>query len=210
MFFDRPMFLTSEPVITEAWASSLSSLFSYYLKGRGPLSTATSQANGFYRAENQPKEDRFPYLQLMLVGSHFGIDGADFVRKNFNIKKSTWNSMYEELKHKNGFHVTPTLLHPGVNGELKLKSKDPLDPLEIHGNFLNSPQDIKIILEGIRLVQKFGKTKAFKKVLLTKYKNELESYIQLILYIKKLFMVGNFLSIHAPPPPQLYTVCSIT
>lgn len=48
----------------------------------------------------------------------------------------------------------PVLLKPKSRGRIKLKSKNPNAPPSIHLNFAQDPNDLKTLIEGIRMVNK--------------------------------------------------------
>lgn len=55
------------------------------------------------------------------------------------------------------------LLNPKSTGEILLRSKDPFEHPIIRAGFLKDEDDLKTLLRGIRLMQKFVKTKAFQR-----------------------------------------------
>jgi choline dehydrogenase len=60
-----------------------------------------------------------------------------------------------------GFTFGPTLLHPVGRGQIKLKSTEPLDPPAITGNYLAGDEDIRVLVEGIKLARRMAQTPAF-------------------------------------------------
>lgn len=55
------------------------------------------------------------------------------------------------------------LLRPNSRGEIKLKSTDPYDHPLLYPNYLTDPQDIKVLVEGVKFAIKLSETEAFQK-----------------------------------------------
>ena len=53
---------------------------------------------------------------------------------------------------------------PKSRGQLKLKSVDPFDRLEIDPNYFDHPDDLTAVLHGMRLMLNVSKTEAFKNM----------------------------------------------
>ncbi len=60
-----------------------------------------------------------------------------------------------------GFTFGPTLLHPESRGQIALRSTNPLEPPAIVGNYLSSAEDVRVLVEGIKLSRQMAATKAF-------------------------------------------------
>lgn len=60
-------------------------------------------------------------------------------------------------------YVRPTNLLPISRGRLVLNSSDPFDYPKIYSNYLVMKQDIDVIIDGIRIIQKLTRTKALQK-----------------------------------------------
>ena len=52
-------------------------------------------------------------------------------------------------------------MRPKSRGKISLKSTDPNDPPKIEPNYLTHPDDIRTLIEGIKLVRKIGNSTAF-------------------------------------------------
>ncbi|XP_044261112.1 glucose dehydrogenase [FAD, quinone]-like [Tribolium madens] len=61
------------------------------------------------------------------------------------------------------FKIAPTLLNPKSRGKILLKSKNPHDKPLIFANYLDDPQDVEILLEGIKFGLKQIESEPFAK-----------------------------------------------
>ena len=60
-----------------------------------------------------------------------------------------------------GFTLVSILLRPQSRGSLKLRSRDPFEPPLIQPNNLDSPDDLQVLIEGIRLAHRVAAANAF-------------------------------------------------
>ncbi|KAF5285224.1 hypothetical protein FQR65_LT13339 [Abscondita terminalis] len=59
--------------------------------------------------------------------------------------------------------IVPTVLHPKSRGYIKLKDKNPLTPPLIYAKYYTNPDDVKVMIEGIKFAIKLSETKALKR-----------------------------------------------
>jgi len=140
---DHPMvsvgYLCTQPV-SMASAESIGNLLRYVLFKRGPLTSNVAEAGIF--ARTRPGIDA-PDLQLV-----FG--PAYYVNHGFDTHK----------EHCFGFG--PTLVAPESRGEITLQSADPLAAPAIRAKYLSTENDLRVIVEGVRLCRRIAHTKAFR------------------------------------------------
>ncbi len=143
---------------------SLSNRLYKHLFDPGHLENIGMDGTAFFTVAHQPKEDRFPYLQLIFHPFLDGIsDGARHLSsKNLNIKKDVVDHLAVGLNGIAGVQFMPLLLHAKHHGTLTLKSKSPSAEPVVDPNFLSDPDDVKTMIEGIRLSQKLASTKVFR------------------------------------------------
>jgi choline dehydrogenase-like flavoprotein len=60
--------------------------------------------------------------------------------------------------------VMPTLIYPKSRGELKLQSSDPLAPPSIDPHYLEDPDDVRLLMEGMMLVREIMASARLKDV----------------------------------------------
>jgi choline dehydrogenase len=61
-----------------------------------------------------------------------------------------------------GISISPVHLSPEGRGSVRLKSSDPLAPPEIRFNFLKSENDMRVMIEGVRIARKIAAQPAMK------------------------------------------------
>jgi choline dehydrogenase-like flavoprotein len=60
-----------------------------------------------------------------------------------------------------GYTIFPALLRPQSQGRIALHSTDPTQPPAIYANYLDQPEDIQTLVEGVKLARRMGQAKAF-------------------------------------------------
>jgi choline dehydrogenase len=140
---DHPMvsvgYLCTQPV-SMASAESLLNLLRYLFFKRGPLVSNVAEAGLFLRTR---AELAIPDLQVLFGPVYYVNHGLD-----------------RRKDHCFGFG--PILATPESRGEITLHSADPLAPPAIRANYLSTDQDLRVIVEGVRLCRRIAHTKAFQ------------------------------------------------
>jgi choline dehydrogenase len=99
-----------------------------------------------------------------------GVEGVMFLDTTGN---SEWPDIQLHFTHRMlgqgggpsadaGYMLVPTLVRPKSRGTVRLNSSDPGDPPDIRANYLTDPDDLKSIVEGIKIARRIGKAKAFE------------------------------------------------
>ncbi len=132
-------YLCAKPV-SMANAESLGNFLRYLVFKSGPLVSNVAEAGIFWRTRAGLRE---PDLQLL-----FG--PAYYVNHGLTPRK----------EHCFGFG--PTIVTPESRGSISLKSANPLEPPVIRANYLSTPADMRVILEGVKLSRQLAHTKAFE------------------------------------------------
>ncbi|AEE54227.1 GMC family oxidoreductase [Haliscomenobacter hydrossis] len=128
--------ITSVKGINHALApfSQLKYLLQYAIKKNGPMTIGPLEAVAFTKVD---KNNDRPDLQL-----HFAPIQADYATDLHN---------WKTIPLVDGFSILPTLLKPKSRGYVGLHSNDPHAAPLVQPNFLSEEQDLKILVEGIKL-----------------------------------------------------------
>ena len=70
--------------------------------------------------------------------------------------------------YEDGFGIRPVLLHPASHGTVEALSGDPLKPPKIDGRYLNEPEDIERMLEGVEIAMTLANDPAMKEFIADK------------------------------------------
>lgn len=132
-------YLCTRPV-SMANAESLANFLRYLIFKRGPLVSNVAEAGIFWRTRPGLHE---PDLQVL-----FG--PAYYVNHGLSPRK----------EHCFGFG--PTLVTPESRGSISLRSGNPLEPPVICANYLSTPADMRVIVEGVKLSRQLAHAKAFE------------------------------------------------
>lgn len=142
-----------------------SSLLNYFLHGNGPLATpAVINSQGNYRTEYAMPNTSWPDVSIVSLSMHVFSDGGLIFRNVLNMKPLYFRH-FEPLKKKDGFTMYPQLLHPYSRGQIRLKSRNPLEKPLIESNFFTDERDMKTMIKAIKdALDLVYKTKAYQKV----------------------------------------------
>lgn len=128
----------TKPVTLDT-SETLANYLKFLLFGRGPLTSNVAEAGLFTRTRaGLPAPD----LQIL-----FG--PAFYQRHGFS----------PPAGHR--FSIGPTLIAPKSRGRLWLRSADPLAPPAIQANYLAEENDLRALIEGMRIARRIGCGKAF-------------------------------------------------
>lgn len=140
-----------------------------YLSGKGPL-TLPGGATGlaFLRTSYAKKDTSTsrPDVELVMGAGSLAGDFFGILRTLLGITDEWYWRVYRSLPmnvRQNTFAMNPVLIRPSSIGRLTLRSANISDPPIINPNYFHHPDDMKIMIEGVRLVQQVIATKSFRR-----------------------------------------------
>ncbi|XP_049818846.1 glucose dehydrogenase [FAD, quinone] isoform X3 [Aethina tumida] len=135
-------------------------------RGKGPYTSLGGvESLAYIKTNVSTFEENYPDIELILSG--IGTLEADYgiiSKPEFRIRRDVYNKFYKPLEQTPAWAMLPMLLHPKSKGYLKLRSKNPLEPPLLYGNFYTDAEndDIKTMIAAIRYVQQLSKTSGFQ------------------------------------------------
>jgi choline dehydrogenase len=136
-----------------------SSILNQYLLSRnGPLSIPGGvEALAF---EDIDDDDGFPEIEILYAATTL---------PSFKPNWDAWGGrpdiyeVYKSLAHQNSFMMFPLLMRPKSRGRLTLRSRNPADKPLLYHNYLTEPEDMDIIIKGIKRAIQLVNTSAFQR-----------------------------------------------
>lgn len=141
-------------------------LKSYFYEGKGMLSVPGGvEALGFIKTSRSTMPATVPDAELILIAGSLASDQGTGVKLGMRITDEIYNDVYRELEQPNidAFSIMVTGFHPKSVGYLELKDRNPFHWPRIYSNFLQDPDDVEVILEGIKQAIKVIDTPPFKE-----------------------------------------------
>ncbi|XP_060555518.1 glucose dehydrogenase [FAD, quinone]-like [Ruditapes philippinarum] len=149
--------------------SLLSSILEYLWNGKGWMrNTGLLTDLAFFQLDEETRKIRPGQPDVQLHFIPLLVENSDDEVKQFlTFNDETWeylDSLKENIDGKQGFSVVVTDLHPRSRGEIKLNKSDPFSVPEIIPNYLQHPNDIKMLIKGIKETIRLLKTKAMRSI----------------------------------------------
>ncbi|KAL4233996.1 hypothetical protein ACF0H5_005651 [Mactra antiquata] len=101
-------------------------------------------------------EKQYPDIQINIYVS---LPDRYFSRYDWKYAKE----MFYEEWHE-GFLIIPSMLHPKSRGTITLKSSNPFDYPNIDPNYLSEPDDVKVLIEGMKIGMELIDSDAFRQI----------------------------------------------
>ncbi|KAM3966685.1 glucose dehydrogenase [FAD, quinone] [Aphomia sociella] len=140
-----------------------------FLAGQGHLTLPGGAAGlGFARTKysyDDPAETR-PDVELIMGAGSLAGDLFGVLRSMLGITDEWYLKVYGKMPlsmRQRTFALNTVLIRPRSVGRLMLRSANASDNPKIFPNYLDHPNDIRIMVEGVRLTQKVIGTKAFQR-----------------------------------------------
>ncbi len=136
--FTLPMHVRSRQPVSLYSAESVTSLLRYLLLRRGMLASNVAEGAAFVRASPDLEA---PDLELIFAPVLYVDEG-----------------LAKPPEH--GFTIGSVAVQPKSVGSVALRSPDPADPPVIEPRYLSNPDDLRVIVEGVKLARRVAATKA--------------------------------------------------
>lgn len=145
---------------------SLKHLLDYLWNGQGPWTMGGCEGLAFARTKSAPSDSRAPDLGFMLIPLGLTIDAGVYFRRLFNINERTWKEYFQPLIATQTVSILPIVLHPKSRGFVTIRfagRDDEVEPI-IQPQYLSHPDDIDVLVDGLKMIEQFVKTPAFQEL----------------------------------------------
>ena len=132
-----------------------------YLNDVGPFAIANNNAGvGFYES-SYTKGTGIPDIELEFIAANAT---SSLSARSLELTEETYEDLWKNINVPQSFTVYVVSLHDVSKGTIRLKSRNPYEYPMIDTNLLSDSgnKDIRVLYEGVQLVLKLLKTKAFR------------------------------------------------
>ncbi len=148
---------------TRPAVESLSSIANYVLFKRGALAVGPLEAHAFVYSGLEEEDGRVPDLQILFFGGVGHKDEFGNFQLSVSEAASMWGSRIIEDLPETAFTILSGILHPKSVGDIRLDAaRFPLEPPLINPNYLSHPDDVEVLLRGIRIIQRLLNSSAYQ------------------------------------------------
>lgn len=119
------------------------------------------EALGFIDVDNLDSDVSFPNMELLFIGASIVSDPS--FHNNVGISNEYWTKMFARLAGHESWTIFPMLMRPKSRGRILLRNKDPMSKPKIYANYLDDPDDVRIMIKGIRAAIEVSRTKAMRR-----------------------------------------------
>jgi len=158
-------FTVDQPVsLVQTRYENIPSVLKYAIFGSGPL-TVLGGVEGLAwvptKFTNRSKD--WPDIEFHFVSGSPASDGGRQIRKAHGISDTMWQ-MYRPLAYRDTWSVIPMLLRPKSRGRVMLRSSNPFDKPIFYAGYFTHPEDIRVLVEGVKIALAMAQTKAFLRL----------------------------------------------
>ena len=139
----------------------------YALTGKGAPLSDNGISSGMFLHSGIGHRDKFsrPDLQVHSFPGFLNIDYGLSLPKLFGLNDSVYESYFlkNDVENYEFLNTMPTLLRPKSRGSVRLASTDPDELPLVNPNYLDDPDDLKVLIEGMKIMAKLSQTETFKQ-----------------------------------------------
>jgi choline dehydrogenase len=157
-------FVVDEPVtFKKSRYQTLPVALEYIINERGPLTNLGVEGVAFVNTKYANTSIDWPDVQFHFAPSSINSDGGEQVRRILGLRDRVYNTVYKPLVKAETWTILPLLLRPRSRGWVRLRSANYLHQPELIPNYFAYPEDVAVLIEGIKIAINVSSTLAFQK-----------------------------------------------
>ncbi|XP_055644520.1 glucose dehydrogenase [FAD, quinone]-like [Toxorhynchites rutilus septentrionalis] len=136
-----------------------------YKAGTGILTAPGAlEALAFVKTNISREKNDIPDIELLFLGGSTVSDHGTGSVKSLKWREDIYDKVYKPYEGRDQFTIAVMLFHPNSRGYIRLKNSNPLHWPLVFSNFLTAPDDLKVMIEGIKEAIRIGDTPAMKAI----------------------------------------------
>lgn len=159
------VFLIDYPVsLVISRVVNIPSVTRYALLGQGPLTSSVGiETVAFITTKYGNVTDDWPDIEFMLTSSSANSDGGTAAKKAHGLRDEFYDELLGDITNKDVFGIFPMMLRPKSRGQIRLRSKNPMQYPLMYANYLDHPDDARVLREGVKAAVALGETATMKR-----------------------------------------------
>ncbi|XP_023237897.1 glucose dehydrogenase [FAD, quinone]-like [Centruroides sculpturatus] len=154
-------FTVDQPVAFNVFDSVVLGILPFYF-GEGPLTSIMVETVGFLSTKYN-NHTQWPDIELMFASITPSSDGGIIGRYNYGLTDEVWEDVFKPNVNTSTYLCFPLLMRPESVGTVKLASTDPREYPLINPNYYHKPQDIKVVVEGMKACLAISSSESMRK-----------------------------------------------
>ena len=102
-------------------------------------------------------------VQITIISFDFAYEGGMASTVISNLNHTVWRHLFGDHPFSEGLVIMPSLLRPKSRGSVMLSGPSIDDPPIIDANYLDHPEDVRTLVEGMKFLKKLEDTVAFRQ-----------------------------------------------
>lgn len=137
----------------------------YYRYNTGPWTLPGGiEGIAFIKTKYADPNDDFPDIEIMLNTGPPASTYTEPFLIGLGMKQEVYDKYILPHRGEPAVNMIPFVARPKSRGSVRLRSTDPEDPPVVTSGYYTHPDDVKVIVEGLKFVHNLTKTKAFAEI----------------------------------------------
>lgn len=157
-------FLLTKPVsILQSRTFTLRNVAQYFTSRTGPL-TLLGGVEGLGFVATRYASMEWPDIEIHMASGSPVSDNGETFRSAHGLSNKTWEWTFAPYLGRESMSLYPVLLRPRSRGRLRLRSRDPYQAPDIDPRYLTHPQDIRTMLDAMKLCLRLASMPALREL----------------------------------------------
>ncbi|KAF2368325.1 Glucose-methanol-choline oxidoreductase C-terminal [Trinorchestia longiramus] len=148
---------------------SVTSARKYALYRQGPLTAPFGPEGNAWFSFGHKKDPEWPDVQLVIVAITPGLDSGLIIGDTLGYDRNFSRRYFGPIAGQEGINMGPYVTVPRSRGSVTLRSANPKHHPKIDPNYLSHPEDLEMLVKGIKMALAVGNTTAFREGLGAKF-----------------------------------------
>jgi choline dehydrogenase len=133
-----------------------------------PTKKAMSEAGLHYTASGSREHSDMMLMQCVIPVNAAVLQSSTMRQRIraavLGARQLSWSKLKDQLMTQWDLSIAVILMQGNSRGELRITSNDPLDSPELHYNYLDDPEDLRRMRDGVRLASRLVASDPFREI----------------------------------------------